>query len=80
MADEKVVRLVPPVVGDDFKVCHAEMLDAAKEFDFTSLTIIGTLADGTIYSATSRTVAQMMLEIERAKLIALCTLFPDPKD
>lgn len=77
MADEseKVVRLVPPIMGDGFKADHAEMLDAAKEHQFTSLTIVGILPNGYVYCATSNTMAQMMLDIERAKHAALIAVY-----
>ena len=79
MADEseKVVRLVPPIAGDAYVVENHEMLDAAKEHQFTSLTIVGILPSGHVYCATSHSIAQMMLDIERAKLNALATVFPE---
>lgn len=82
MADEseKVVRLVPPIAGDAYSVEHGQMLDGAKECQFSSLTIVGTLTDGRAYVATSDGAAQMIYDIERAKLFALADAYPTGED
>lgn len=63
----KVVKFEPVVVGEGFRFDADEILDAAKGQEFTILTILGELDDGTIWVSGTANAGETMVLMERAK-------------
>ena len=64
----EVVKFVPEVVGENYRIDPDQILEAAKGQGFDRLVIMGELEDGEIYIAGSANAGETMVLMERAKL------------
>lgn len=68
---EKVVKLEPVTVGDDYFIRPDQILDEAKGMIPTDLVVIGMDENGEMYIAGSKHRARSVFMIEQAKLLLL---------
>lgn len=67
MSDEKIVKLVPPCIGENMRLDPDEILEAAKGQGFTTLAILGQLPDGSMWVSGTANAGETMVLMEKAK-------------
>lgn len=63
----EIIELIPEVVGEGYRFDSEKILDAAKEYKFDRLMIVGELEDGSMYCAGTANAGETLILLERAK-------------
>jgi hypothetical protein len=64
---DNITKLTPFEVGERFRFDPDEILEEAKGQPFTTLCVLGQLADGTIYVAGSANAGETLILLEKVK-------------
>jgi hypothetical protein len=69
--NENVIKFEPVVVGEAYRFDPDEALEAAKDLNLTSVTIIGAMPNGETWFSSSVGAGETLLLLKRAELILI---------